>query len=246
MYVTTLPTTKGRKERDDVGGIALGEALRPQERLDRKRIEAKMAALALPSGSDDPRVEAAKRASTTTCSSEYDEERPHEKSVAGKNGRSRRKSWNGAVAEPAWNRSLAHPDGRVGGGSQFFLGLLVESLDGSKAFVAGSVLSLTVWSVLCASFAGWLSGLADGGAPWAERLLEHMEGCSRGGGSAISIVGEDRMEGGMERERNLTCASHTFDLTSPPCNLCFSHNELLELSSRRYDIISQERCSCLP
>ena len=157
---------------------------------------------ALPSSCNNaPQDEAVERAAT--CSSD-DEERSPEKSLVGKNGR-RRRSFSATVAEPAWNRirgrngseaRLARPDGRAGGGSQedgtqFFLGLIVESLDGSKAFVAGSVLSLTVWSVLCALFAGWLSGLADGDALWAERWLDHIQGCS----SAISTVGEGRMEG---------------------------------------------------
>mmetsp|Transcript_36691 Transcript_36691/g.82517 ORF Transcript_36691/g.82517 Transcript_36691/m.82517 type:complete len:421 (+) Transcript_36691:330-1592(+) len=164
----------------------------------------KMAALSSSSGSSnvplDDEYDDIERETTSASTEDADDEQPPERSQVVKKARLRRASFSAAVAEPAWNKirgrndsdaRLAGPDGRVGGGqkpkdgTEFFLTLLSESLDGSKVFVAGSVLSLSAWSVLCALFSGWLAGLANDGVPRAERWLEHIQECS----SAIGVIG---------------------------------------------------------
>mmetsp|Transcript_12153 Transcript_12153/g.27729 ORF Transcript_12153/g.27729 Transcript_12153/m.27729 type:complete len:422 (-) Transcript_12153:206-1471(-) len=165
----------------------------------------KMAALSSSSGSSnvplDDEYDDIERETTSASTEDADDEQPPERSQVVKKARLRRASFSAAVAEPAWNKirgrndgsdaRLAGPDGRVGGrqmlkdGTEFFLTLLSESLDGSKVFVAGSVLSLSAWSVLCALFTGWLAELANDGVSWAERWLEHIQEC----GSAIGLLG---------------------------------------------------------
>ena len=153
-----------------------------------------------------------------TNSASTDDECPPEKAPSPVKKFARRTSFS-ATAAPAWNRKrgrngsearLAGPDGRVGGGhkpkdgTEFFLTLMSESIDGSKAFVAGSVLSLVAWSVLCALFSGWLAELANDDVRWAESWLEDMQACN----SAIGVLGEGRRKA-ADMEETLACASNT-------------------------------------
>ena len=98
-----------------------------------------------------------------------------------------------------WGEVISRRTGR-----SFFLTLMSESIDGSKAFVAGSVLSLVAWSVLCALFSGWLAELANDDVGWAESWLEDMQACN----SAIGVLGEGRRKA-ADMEETLACASNT-------------------------------------
>ncbi|KAL7543174.1 hypothetical protein ACHAXR_013502 [Thalassiosira sp. AJA248-18] len=90
-----------------------------------------------------------------------------------------------------FNRKLNSSQRNIGlddeeGKSEFWLFLLIESVEDSAAFFVGSVLVVLVWSILCAWGGGWLRELAEsnpGGA--AERWVEDIENCK----NALSIVG---------------------------------------------------------
>lgn len=72
------------------------------------------------------------------------------------------------------------------GKSEFFLILLIESLDDEIPWFIKNTLLLTVWAVLCALFSSWLrdSALQNPGGQ-AEVWLEDIQNCN----SAISILG---------------------------------------------------------
>ena len=72
------------------------------------------------------------------------------------------------------------------GKSEFFLILLIESLDDEIPWFIKNTLLLTVWAVLCALFTSWLrdSALQTPGGR-AEVWLEDIQNCN----SAISILG---------------------------------------------------------
>lgn len=72
------------------------------------------------------------------------------------------------------------------GKSEFFLTLLIESLDDEIPWFIKTTLLLTVWAVLCSLFSYWLRDMAlqnPGGR--AEVWLEDIQNCK----SAISILG---------------------------------------------------------
>lgn len=72
------------------------------------------------------------------------------------------------------------------GKSEFFLFLLIESLDEEIPWFIKNTLLLTVWAALCALFSSWLRGMALQNPGGREEVwLQDIENCN----SAISILG---------------------------------------------------------
>jgi len=72
------------------------------------------------------------------------------------------------------------------GKSEFFLFLLIESLDDEIPWFIKNTLLLTVWAALCSLFSSWLRGMALQNPGGREEVwLQDIENCN----SAISILG---------------------------------------------------------